>query len=303
MFVFSLLGLILISIISGQKTNLLVSPFVDNPPTSVNTTSPRLTTLIAVGDIMLGRNVNQKMIKYQNFKYPFEKTASFLSTADITFGNLESPFFKSCPIIGTGSFSFCADYRSMEGLLLAGFDVLGLENNHILNFGQEGLSQTKTFLTKNQILPSMAEETVVKKVNNFNFGFLSFTYDKNLDQALIKVREEKDKVDILIVSLHWGNEYQKEPPKSQKELAHKLIEAGAKVVIGHHPHVTQPFEKYQDGLIFYSLGNFVFDQMWSEETRKGLVAKINFEGKEIKDFQTYQVLISDYSQPDFSVQP
>lgn len=293
--------------LSFRQSASMLSPLIDFSPATdhqspvTNPQSP--ITLVAVGDIMLGRNVNQKMIKYQNFKYPFEKTASFLSAADITFGNLESPFSKNCPVIGTGSFTFCADYRSVEGLLFAGFDVLSLENNHILNFGQAGLEQTKELLTGNNISYSDANNLTIKQFNNLSFGFLSFTYDKNLDQALAKVETEKDRVDILIVSLHWGNEYQKEPSKPQKELAHKLIEAGAKVVIGHHPHVTQPTEEYGDGLIFYSLGNFVFDQMWSQETRKGLVAKITFEEKEIKDFQTYQVLIFDYSQPNFLIQP
>jgi poly-gamma-glutamate synthesis protein (capsule biosynthesis protein) len=286
----------------------VISPFITPPslapvlPASAQS-DQNLVNLIAVGDIMLGRNVNQKMIKYKNFKYPFEKTASFLAAADITFGNLESPFVKNCPIIGTGSFTFCADFQALEGLLFAGFDVLSLENNHILNFGKAGLDQTKTLLTENQILLSTAGELVIKKIKDLSFGFLSFTYDKNLGRALTSVKTKKDEVDILVVSLHWGNEYQKEPPKSQKELAHKLIEAGAKIIIGHHPHVTQPVEKYQEGLIFYSLGNFVFDQMWSQETRKGLVAKITFKGDNIKDFQTYQVLISDYCQPDFSTTP
>ena len=257
---------------------------------------------MAVGDIMLGRNVNVKMQKYQNFVYPFEKTANFLSQADITFGNLESPFYKNCPVVGSGTFKFCADYKAIEGLKLAGFDVLSLENNHIGNYGKGGLEQTKDLLKENSIL-GIDNNLTMKQFNNLTIGFLAFnfTFGENHKKALQSIEAAKTKVDILIVSSHWGNEYQKEPAKWQKDLAHQIIDSGAKLIIGHHPHVIQPVEKYKDGLIFYSLGNFVFDQMWSEETRKGLVAKINFEGKNIKDYQTYTVLISDYCQPDFLI--
>ena len=79
--------------------------------------------------------------------------------------------------------------------------------------------------------------------------------------------------------------------------AHLAVDSGASVVLGHHPHVIQPVEKYKDGYIFYSLGNFVFDQMWSEETRKGLVARIFFEGRQIKKVETIEVTIYDYHQP------
>ncbi len=99
--------------------------------------------------------------------------------------------------------------------------------------------------------------------------------------------------------MHWGAEYKKEPALSQKELAHQIIDSGAKIIIGHHPHVTQPTEEYKNGLIFYSLGNFVFDQPWSEETKKGNIAKIIFEGKNIKSFEEIPVYIES-SQPQLT---
>ena len=285
---------------NSPKTPAFVSPFISSQPPITDHRS--LTTLIAVGDIMLGRNVNVKMQKYQNFFYPFEKTAHLLSSTNITFGNLESPFHKNCPIVGSGTFKFCADYKAIEGLKFAGFDVLSLENNHIGNYGKEGIEETKKILLENEIL-GIDNNLAIKQFNNLAFGFLAFnfTFKEDPKWVLHLIEAAKEKVDILIVSLHWGNEYQKEPAKWQKDLAHQIIDSGAKLIIGHHPHVIQPVEKYKDGLIFYSLGNFVFDQMWSEETRKGLVAKINFEEKNIKDYQTYLVLISDYSQPDFLI--
>lgn len=286
----------------NPKTLKIASPFVRLP--SPTPTTKHQITLVAVGDIMLGRNVNVKMQKYQNFAYPFEKTANFLSSADITFGNLESPFFNNCPIVGSGTMKFCADYKAIEGLKFAGFDILSLENNHIGNYGKEGLRQTTELLTNNGILFSTNEITSYQ-ANETTFGFLSFnfTFGESPQKALQSIEAAKNKVDILIVSAHWGNEYQKEPSKSQKDLAYKIIDSGARIILGHHPHVIQPIEAHKDGLIFYSLGNFVFDQMWSEETKEGLVAKIIFEGKNIKDCQGYKVLISDYSQPDFLTSP
>lgn len=277
---------------------------------------------MAVGDIMLGRNVNKKMHEYNDFLYPFRKVAEFTSKANITFGNLESPFFDKCPVVGSGTFTFCGDYRSIEGLKLAGFDILSLENNHTLNYGKAGLEQTREILNQNQIFPSVSNEITIKRDNDITFGFLSFnlTFGLKPQVVLEKTKEQIDKVDVLIVSLHWGEEYKPKPAKWQVDLAHQLIDSGVKVVIGHHSHVIGEIEEYvakrnpsearlsrakEDGggLIFYSLGNFVFDQMWSRETREGLVAKINFEGKNIKDYQVYQVLISDYSQPDFLTKP
>jgi len=114
------------------------------------------------------------------------------------------------------------------------------------------------------------------------------------------VKENISKVDVLIVSLHWGAEYQKEPNTHQRQLARQAVDAGAKIVLGHHPHVTQPVESYGSGLIFYSLGNFVFDQPWSTETKKGQMTKIIFEGKDIKSYELIPIYIHDFCQPQLS---
>jgi len=286
------------------KAPAFVSPFVAPPQLTINDKQPTI-TLIAVGDIMLGRNVNKKMHEYNDFLYPFRKVADFTSKADITFGNLESPFFDQCPVIGSGTFKFCGDYRSAEGLKIAGFDVLSLENNHIGNYGKNGLTQTMNLLTENDIAYSTFDNLTTKQFNNLTLGFLSFnlTFGLSKEKVVETVKENINKVDVLVVSLHWGEEYKTKPAKWQVDLAHQLIDLGVRVILGHHSHWIGEIEKYNNGLIFYSLGNFVFDQMWSQETRKGLVVKIIFEGKETKDYQTFQVLISDYSQPNFLITP
>lgn len=260
---------------------------------------PKQTTLVAAGDVMLGRFVNIKTRQGKDYRYPFLKTGAILTAADITFGNLESPMIANCPETATGMV-FCAPSEAIEGLIFAGFDILSIANNHIYNYGKEGRRETIELLKQNGITSSF-ESLIIKEVNDLKFGFLSFdlTVNNRAQPVLDKVNESVPKIDILIVSLHWGNEYQKEPRDWQTALARQIIEAGARVIIGHHPHIVQPAEKYGRGLIFYSLGNFVFDQPWSEETKKGQIAKVVFTGKEIKDYELFPVYIKD-SQPQLT---
>jgi poly-gamma-glutamate capsule biosynthesis protein CapA/YwtB (metallophosphatase superfamily) len=256
--------------------------------------------LIVVGDVMLGRSVNAQMRQKNDFLYPFVKTADYLKTADLTFGNLESPFFNNCPTINTGM-TFCADYKAIEGLKYAGFDVLNLANNHILNYGKDGLNQTLDLLNQNKIVP-VYQDPQMMTINNSRLGFLSFNLllDNNESKILKAVQDIKTKADIVIISLHWGNEYQAQPSQSQINLAHKIIDSGADLIVGHHPHVIQPTEEYKGKLILYSLGNFVFDQPWSEPTKKGLVAKITFENKIITKTEFKQIYIKNLIQPEFT---
>lgn len=249
---------------------------------------------------MLGRYCNVQMLKQKDFRYLFSNTANFTSSADITFGNLEAPFLENCPSNSEGMV-FCARPEAIEGLAFGGFNLLSIANNHILNHGQEGLEQTKNFLIKNKIQFSDPNEITTKQVNNVNYGFLSFDLvtDPNAP-VLERVKENISKVDVLLVSLHWGAEYQKEPSAQQKKLAHELLDAGVKIIFGHHPHVVQPMETYGNGLIFYSLGNFIFDQPWSEATKQGQIAKIIFEGEKIKSYEAIPFYIKDYCQPELT---
>ncbi len=112
------------------------------------------------------------------------------------------------------------------------------------------------------------------------------------------IKLAKEKADIVIVSFHLGEEYQAEPNYDQKYFSHLAIEAGADLAIGHHPHVIQQYEIYKEKYIFYSLGNFVFDQGFSEETMKGQMVKILIENGEIKEVLPINIKINDYFQPE-----
>jgi len=275
--------------------------------------------MIAVGDIMLSREVERRMINNEDFKYPFLKTADITRSGDIVFGNLETSIING-RTIQNNEMVFRADLRAVEGLVFAGFNVLSLANNHIMNFGKAGLESTIKILDENNILhigAGTSEEEiykpVIKDIKGIKFAFLGFTYNfdqrksfngetygmANMEIEKMKesVKKAKSKNDIVIVSMHAGTEYKTFSNSFQENFARRAIDAGAHLIIGHHPHVVQNVEKYKEGYILYSLGNFVFDQMWSNETRLGVIAEITFQDKKVKSIEFIPVKIYDYSQP------
>ncbi|MDF1498664.1 MAG: CapA family protein [Patescibacteria group bacterium] len=279
--------------------------------------------MIAVGDIMLSRAVEIKMIQKNDFKYPFLKTVEITRNADIVFGNLETSIISG-RIIQDNEMIFRTDPKSVEGLKFAGFNVLSLANNHTMNFGKDGLESTLEILDENGISHIGAGlgrddiyRPLIKNVNGTKFAFLGFTY--NFDQrkmsggdvygvANMQVEKMKEAVqnvllesDIVIVSMHAGVEYKTLASTFQENFARSAIDAGADLVIGHHPHVVQGVEKYNQGYIVYSLGNFVFDQMWSNETRLGTMVEIIFQDKKVKSIEFIPIKIHDYSQPEILI--
>lgn len=301
---------------TGQITG--ESPELDEP----QVTSSDNLVIVAVGDVMLSRTVGERIRITGDPKAPFLKTAEILEEADITFCNLESPFYDEKPPI-EGEMIFGADPETIEGLKYAGFDVVSLANNHFGDQGVAGMNFTLSHLNKNEIEFIGAGESEVKarepriiERNGVKFAFLGYndtqsairkgyaaTSEKPGVAVLTKenltqdIKRAKKKAHVVIVSIHWGVEYEQSPTERQKMFAHLAVDSGASVVLGHHPHVVQPVEEYKDGYVFYSLGNFVFDQMWSEETRNGLIARIFFEGGQIKKVETIKVTIYESHQP------
>jgi poly-gamma-glutamate synthesis protein (capsule biosynthesis protein) len=297
----------------------------ENELHDVEATSPAENVIVAVGDVMLSRTVGEIITATGDPRAPFLKTVGMLEEADITFCNLESPFYEEEPQTGD-RLTFGADPVTVEGLKYAGFDIVSLANNHFGDQGTDGMSFTLSHLTENGIGYTGAGENEVAarqpfiiERNGVKFAFLAYndvqsairkgyaaTSDKpgfavltssNLKQDIQYARE---KAQVVVVSIHWGVEYEETPTERQITYAHLAIDSGASLVLGHHPHVIQPLEEYKDGYIFYSLGNFVFDQMWSEETRIGLIARIFFADGEIERVETTEVTIYDSYQPQVS---
>jgi len=268
-------------------------------------------SLVLVGDIMLDRGVDYMTEKYGDgdFKFPFLKIADYLNEADIVFGNLEGPISDKGAKVGS-IYSFRAEPKAIEGLTYSGFNILSLANNHAFDYGREALEDTVLRLKEAGIGAVGLGLPLIQEIKGAKIGFLSYTNtglaswgiswtdENNLEKIKKEIEETKRTVDILIVSLHAGEEYQPEPGKFQVDFAEMAIDAGADVAVGHHPHVVQKREKRNDGFIFYSLGNFVFDQGFSEETMRGEIVKILIENDKIKEVIPEEIKINEFFQPE-----
>ncbi len=289
---------------NSQNQNLIETPApsqLENIPAEV---PQNIITLMFVGDIMLSRQVGNKMEKENNWQWPFLKIADTLKEADILFGNLEGPISDTGKNLGS-IYSFRADQKAIEGLNFAGFDVLSLANNHMFDWGRDALEDTFKRLKEagisyagGGINETEAHAPVIKEVKGFKTAFLAYCsegsdyWEATADRSGIAwLKEEKLKKDIenartladlVVVSMHFGEEYQAKPDSSQKSFARLAIDSGADLVVGHHPHVLQPIEEYKNGFIAYSLGNFVFDQNFSPQTKESMILKVLIENGKIK---------------------
>jgi poly-gamma-glutamate synthesis protein (capsule biosynthesis protein) len=260
--------------------------------------------LIATGDIMLGRGVTDTVD-------PLGSAAPWLRSADLAIGNLEGVFdLSGGKPVEAGIDPAYADYRlllpsgAVNDLKQAGFDLLGVANNHALDLGAEGLANTVELLEKAGIQPLGVKypdhdnaSFALKVIDGVRLAFLAvntvplpvaLTSGAPLepyawgDDLLASVRAARQQADIVVVSIHWGFEYQTRQDPGQQEMAQELINAGADLVIGHHPHVVQGAEilattgnsgQGRASFIAYSLGNFAFDQS-EAESHHGLALRV-----------------------------
>lgn len=284
----------------------LTQIFSEDHSWTATLSAERKRVLLATGDVIPARGVNIRTVNFNNFIWPYEKTVDVVKDADITFINLETPLLKNCLIINVG-FTFCGNARNIEGLIYAGVDVASLANNHAGNFGKVGIDETVKLLGDNGILVTGVDGSVVKNVGGVTFAFLGYN-DIGKQSVVSQAQEEKirseiaqakKEADIVVVTFHWGAEYRSQPDERQKYLGHLTIDAGADLVIGNHPHWIQPIEFYKGKLITYAHGNFVFDQMWSEETKKGVLGRYTFYDKDLVDVEYFPIYIEDFGQPRF----
>lgn len=237
-------------------------------------------TLVAVGDICLANGVEKRM-KQKGRGYPFATLKEQLRGADIAFGNLE------CVLATSGKkvpkqFHFRGHPRGARALREAGFDVVSLANNHTLDYGKEALVETVRHLRAQGVTPVGGGRTLAEAhrphvitVRGMKVGFLAYlglfppilplrAKEPGIAMAYLRhikrdIKALRPKVDFLIVSMHAGKERAPRHSSRQQQIARAAIDAGADMVIGHHPHVVQDTEIYKGKPIFYSLGNFVFD--------------------------------------------
>ncbi len=283
------------------------------------TEPPQEVRMVFVGDIMLSRKVGELMAAKKDTAFPFASTTELISSADIAFANLESPV--STGGIRSGSiYSFRANPKALEDVKLAGFDVVSIANNHIWDYGKQAFLDTLAHLSESGIAAvggganyGEAHAPGIFSVGKTNIAFLAYTnllpaslgrasstpaiarYDDDI--LKIDIALAKELSNFVIVSFHWGEEYQTKHNKEQERVAHLAIDAGANLVVGHHPHVVQEVEEYNGGTIAYSLGNFVFDQNFSEDTKQGLVLLVTLRNNKITDVTKKQIAFTDDYQP------
>jgi len=268
------------------------------------------TRILCGGDVMLSRYVGRRARRQSDPAAPLRDLAPLLSSADIAFVNLEAPFSDHGGPVEKGMV-FKAEPEMIEALRVARIAVVSTANNHARDWGAYGVDFTVDWLVKNRITAvgtgHTAEEAhrgAVIERNGHRYGFLAYTYDQSngnhadqddriamLDPTRMAadVASLRSRADAVIISMHAGVEYQKQPNAEQRRFAHAAIDAGASVVVGAHPHVTQPVESYREGAIFYSLGNLVFDQFQRQETQHGLIADLRFTGAKLASYSTIPV--------------
>lgn len=231
--------------------------------------------VFAVGDMMFGRGVALRMASGTNPFQNFDKLQkeAFPAT-DYIVGNLEGPITNATRCqVKPYSFRFATSVAPL--LYEHGFRAVNVANNHSYDCYERGLIDTRFWLSEAGVevfgggaqLNDSMRETFVR---DMYIGWVGIDETiapvplKKFSETIARVASSSD---VTIIQIHWGNEYQFEPTKTQQDLGHALVDSGATVVIGHHPHVVEPVEIYHNRAIFYSLGNFIFDQIGVDENR------------------------------------
>ena len=245
-------------------------------------------TMHFFGDMMFDRDVRNNMKKHGN-DYVFQNLERFMMGSDLVVGNLEGAITTNKSIAGSLSpLLFTFDPSVAATMKKFGITDVSLANNHSRNFGQDGFDQTRYYLKKNGIRyfgdqinkQNISYWADVRGTKIGWVGYSAFGHNKN--DVIDEIRRMRKEVDVLVVMPHWGAEYQLVHNTSQTRLAHIFIDAGADMVIGAHPHVIQPMEIYKGKPIFYSLGNFVFDQYFSKDVTVGLSVGVEWEHDQMK---------------------
>ncbi len=291
-------------------------------PQPVTATRPSTATLLFVGDVSLARGIESEMRKRSiTVVEMLEGVAPQFHEADLVAANLECVVAAPEGLVPAQKrWRLRCDPTHVRRLPDAGIDLVTISNNHALDYGEEGFARTISNVRAAglRITPwsegREAQEPLLVDVNGLRFAFLAYnkvsyeTDTKKLrrkpywlrrKQALRDIRAAKEK-GIVVVEVHWGREYVMRVPKWKRSLAHAMIDAGATLVIGHHPHVPQSVERYHGGLIAYSLGNFLFDMLARFKhlrTRRGFMLEVVMNGKKIESFELIPIDSGDDFRP------
>ncbi|MHB1135660.1 MAG: CapA family protein [Coriobacteriia bacterium] len=313
-----------------SKPSMTVKPAVPSEPTaSAEPTIPALPsgpgtiTIAAVGDMHFDRNV-RRYIGQNGGASPLKHVAERLAAADIAVGNLESTISDLGERNAEKDYTFKGDPRGIEGLTLAGFDFLSLANNHVLDCGPEAMLDSIARLDSAGIGHAgagadkgVAWTPAVREIDGTTVAFLGFSHilpagfvatdaragfargRGNMDAVEDAIRAAKEQYDYVLVSFHWGVEKEDYVNGDQVADAHRAIDAGADMVLSHHPHVIQAMEYYNGKFIAYSMGDFVFDH-YSRKTGEAFILEAELGPAGVANVRAVPVYLDDtYGIPDY----
>jgi poly-gamma-glutamate synthesis protein (capsule biosynthesis protein) len=270
--------------------------------------------ILFVGDMMFDRYIREAVGKYGrgDYNYVFEEIKDKLAGYDLVVGNLEGPITdKSSVSVGTAmdekrNLKFTFDPAVAKVLADSNIKLVDLGNNHILNQGEDGVSQTKKNLDAAGVQyfgDTGADESraLVKNIGGAEIGFVNYNYSiaGSFEKAIGDIKSLKTKADVVIICPHWGTEYKVGDPGQEIRFeAYKFIDAGADLVVGGHPHVIQSSEEYKSKKIYYSLGNFIFDQYFQKETMEGLGVEVTVNPDESMEYNELKVVMTKRGQTE-----
>jgi gamma-polyglutamate biosynthesis protein CapA len=256
---------------------------IDTVRNAVRSPVPATSTpVLFVGDVMLARTVETLMHAHGTL-YPFVHVQPLFETYPYIIGNFEAVIPKEHVPTKPMTFRFSVPEDFAPALAEVGFTHFFLANNHAHDFGKEGREHTVNVLREAGIeaygtpqVPAVADVAVLD-LGTFTVGIVPINATGRLpemDALLSALAHATSSSDVTLAYVHWGEEYQPTPTAAQEDLARTLVDLGVDGVIGHHPHVLQGVEVYKHAPIFYSLGNFVFDQYWNSEVQMGLMVSL-----------------------------
>ena len=231
------------------------------------------------GDIMMSRQVKAEM--HQRMDSPWADFAELFHSADLVGGNFETAIGdeEACP--PENKLCFASPKSSTQLLSAAGFHLVTVENNHSGDLGEKGRDDTRVAFQNSGVLAlDFADSPQFLRIGRVTLAMVAITMVKPADgqpqevpsvNVAQKLRLARQLANVVVVSIHWGNELQDWPSDMQEQQARWLVEHGADIVVGHHPHVVQSPQCVEGKVVFFSLGNHVFDQKYAE-TKDGLIA-------------------------------
>lgn len=256
--------------------------------------------ILFTGDIMLDRGVRNAIAR-EGLTNLLSGVSQAFADLDMAVGNLEGTVTEkeSIAVSNNEILRFTFDPAVLPELKAFGFKGFNLANNHTLDFGQEGYLDTRRFLEANGLFSfgsalNGRDLTYKLELEGEKICFAGYhsLFRPGYGAVLEEIKNFKNDCTFIVISAHWGDEYADGESVSQREAGRAFVDAGADLVTGHHPHVVQPVEIYKNKPIFYSLGNFIFDQDFSTPTRQGLMVRLAIE----KDRATYHLIPIEMSR-------